>query len=255
MSLSAVMIDNREPAHITNLKFGGIPAVVTTLETGDLWASCADGELLVVERKTVNDLLHSIKDGRLFNQAAKLRERSPWAYLVVTGALTHSLDGHIIVDRGNTQWRYDDVQGALLTIQELGVSLIHCRDDSEYEAAIIRLAKRERCKDKVIAPRSQGKLLTPGEQILTSLPGIGLERAQLLMNEFQGDTGHAISWLTWLDTFVEIAGIGNGTKAGVRRALGLAENEWLTVFSPEAVSYAVATGDMTVPIETEKVLA
>jgi ERCC4-type nuclease len=234
--LTACMIDNREPQHVQDLKFGGIPTVVTMLDTGDLWASCADGELLVIERKTPNDLLNSIKDGRLFNQCSAMRARSVWAYVVVTGALSHTVDGMVTVDGNVTGWRFDDVMGAILTVQELGVSVVFCRGDREYESTIQRLAKRERVKEKVIAPRSNGRLLTPGEQILSSLPGIGLERAQALMNEFD-HVGRALAWLTWRHKNAnhDVAGVGLGTKLNVRRALGLAEDEEIDVWKPEVI--------------------
>lgn len=239
--LTGVMLDNREPASILNLKFGGVPCVRLQLECGDLWASTDDGEMLIVERKTPSDLLGSIKDGRLFQQVAAMREKSKWAYVMVTGALTHSLDGHVITENRTTGWRFDDVMGALLTIQELGVSLIHCQSDSHYEEAVIRLARRDRKQTKPIQPRVQAHVLTDAEKILTSLPGIGLERAGLLLGEF-GTAAHALAWLTWEENFRhEVAGIGNGTKQNVRRALGLNAEEWLTVFYPEAAEYAAKT--------------
>lgn len=235
--LTSVMIDNREPQSIQSLKFGGVPCVRLQLECGDLWASTDDGEMLIIERKTVSDLLSSIKDGRLFQQVTAIRAKSKWGYLMVTGALTHSLDGHVITENRTTGWRFDDVAGALLTVQELGVSLIHCQSDSHYEDAIIRLARRDRKATKPIEPRTQAHVLTDAEKILTSLPGIGLERAGLLLGEF-GSAAYAIAWLTWLNTWAEISGIGDGTKNNVRRALGLKGEEWIAILDTEKAEYA-----------------
>lgn len=235
--LTAVMIDNREPQSIQNLKFGGVPTMRLQLETGDLWASTDDGEMLVIERKTPSDLLGSIKDGRLFQQVAAMRDKSKWSYVMITGALAHSLDGHVITDNRTTGWRWDDVQGALLTVQEMGVSLISCQSDSHYEEAVIRLARRERKEVKAIEPRVQAHVLTDAEKILISLPGIGIERAGLLLGE-HGSAAYAIAWLTWLNTFAEVSGIGDGTKYNVRRALGLEATEWLAVLDTERAQYA-----------------
>lgn len=236
--LTGAIIDSREPQSILNLKFGGVPTMRLQLETGDLWASTDDGEMLVIERKSPSDLLGSIKDGRLFNQCAAMREKSKWAYVIVTGALAHTLDGHVITDNRTTGWRYDDVQGALLTVQELGVSLIHCQSDSHYEQTVMRLAKRDRKTTKPIEPRTQAHILTDAEKILMSLPGIGLERAGLLLGEFE-TAAHALAWLTWIENFRhDVARIGNGTKHRIRTALGLKPEEWLTVFYPEAAEYA-----------------
>jgi ERCC4-type nuclease len=247
------MLDSREPTHIQALRFGGVPTVVATLEDGDLWASTADGAMLVVERKTPSDLLSSIKDGRLFQQAAAMRQRSQWAYLAVTGVLTDSMDGKVVTANRTTGWRWEDVQGALLTVQELGVMVVHCRGDEEYEEAILRLARRERTAEKPLQPRTNGRVLSPAEVVLTSLPGIGLERAQTLLAEWDNRAGYALAWLTWLDTWHEIASIGNGTKANVRRALGLGPEEWLAVHTPEAANYAARHMETTgEPGQTEQ---
>lgn len=238
MSLTAAMIDLREPNHILALRFGGVPISPVMLDCGDLWASCDDGAMLIIERKTPSDLLASIKDGRLFQQCAAMRQRSQWCYLVITGVLTDTLDGHVIANGRTSGWRWADVQGALLSVQDLGVSVVTCQGDEQYEDTILRLARRERSTEKSLAPRTQGRTLTPAEQVLTSLPGIGLERAQTLLTYWQGNPARALEWLTWLDTVLELDGIGNGTKHQVRKALGLGPDEWLTVFTPEAADYA-----------------
>lgn len=235
--LTGAFIDSREPEHIQQLKFGGVPCVVTALEAGDLWASCADGELLVIERKTTSDLLGSIGDGRVFQQALKMRERSPWSYLVVTGYLQPTHDGKTFVQGKATGWDWNAVQGALLDIQETGVQIVYCEHDNGYEATVQRLARRSRAGRVLNNTARPARVMTPGETVLTSLPGIGLERAQDVLQGFDGNTATALCWLTWMDTIGEVAGIGNGIKAGVRRALGLRDNETLTLWSDEALQH------------------
>lgn len=230
--LTGVMVDNREPAHIQALKFGGAPKIVQSLDCGDLWAATDDGQMLIIERKAPNDLLSSIKDGRLFAQTAAISQKSKWSYLVITGALTHTLDGTVITDNRTTGWRWDDVQGALLTVQELGSNVVVCQSDQHYEEAILRLSRREREPEKTIHPRTQPHVLTDAEKVLMALPGIGLERAGLLLGE-HGSAAYSLAWLTWLDSFADITGIGDGTKHNVRRALGLKPEEWLAVLDTE----------------------
>lgn len=232
------MVDTREPQHIQALRFGLEVVIPVALDCGDLWASCDDGAMLVIERKTPNDLLASIKDGRLFQQCAAMRDKSVWAYVVVTGILTDSLDGHVVTNNRTTGWRWTDVMGALLTCQELGVAVTFCAGDEQYEDTVLRLARRERDGEKVLAPRTASRVLTPAEQILTSLPGIGLERAQRILEHWAGNPAHSLAWLTWLDTVLEIEGVGNGTKQQVRRALGLEPDQWLTVFDTQSAQYA-----------------
>lgn len=245
MALTGVMLDSREPSHIQSLRFGGVPAIVTTLDCGDCWASTDDGAMLCIERKTPSDLLGSIKDGRLFAQVAAMRERSQWSYLIVTGLLAPTLDGMTMADGRTTGWRWDAVQGALLDCQELGVSLLHCQSDAHYEEAIIRLARRSRKDTKPIKPRVQPHVLSDAEKILISLPGVGLDRAKLLVDEFES-AASAIAWLTWLNTYHDVAGIGDGTKHSVRKALGLKPEEWITIMYPEAIQYAQALDNVEI---------
>jgi ERCC4-type nuclease len=237
MTITAAFIDSREPQNMQGLKFGGVPVAITTLECGDAWISTDDNALLCIERKTPSDLLGSIKDGRLFLQCAAMRAKTPWAYLLISGALQHTLDGHVITDNRTTGWKFDAVQGALLDVQEMGVNVVVCQSDQHYEEAIIRLARRDRKAAKAIEPRTQARVLTQQEQVLISLPGIGVERAGWLLAE-HGSAAYSIAWLTWLDSISEMEGIGNGTKHGVRRALGLAAEEWLSVMTTEKSDYA-----------------
>lgn len=234
--LTGAFIDSREPEHIQKLTFGNVPCVVTALDCGDLWASCSDGELLVIERKTTNDLLGSIGDGRIFQQALKMRERSPWAYVLVTGYLQPTHDGKTFVQGKATGWDWNAVQGALLDIQETGVQIVYAEHDNGFEAAVQRLAKRDRRGRVLNNTARPARVMTAGETLLTGLPGIGLERAQDLLAGFDGNPAQALCWLTWQNTFGEVAGIGNGIKAGVRRALGLKPHESLTVWSDEALA-------------------
>jgi ERCC4-type nuclease len=233
--LTAAVLDSREPENIQKLTFGGIPTVVAALECGDLWASCTDGELLVIERKTTSDLLGSIADQRLFQQALRMRERSQWAYVVITGYLQPTHDGKTFVQGKATGWDWNAVQGALLDVQETGVQIVYCEHDNSYEATVQRLAKRSRAGRVLNNTARPARVMTAGETLLTSLPGIGLERAQDMLGEFDRPA-QALAWLTWQDTVLEVAGIGAGIKGGVRRALGLDQGESLTIWSDASVA-------------------
>ena len=63
MTISAVICDSREPQWVQNLQFDGIPKTVEFLEQGDLMAATDEGELILVERKTPDDFLNSLKQG------------------------------------------------------------------------------------------------------------------------------------------------------------------------------------------------
>jgi ERCC4-type nuclease len=199
------------------------------LDAGDLMLATDDNAILLVERKTPSDLLGSIHDGRLFSQAAAMRQITPWCYLVITGVLYHNREGHVICNGlGKTEWDWNAVQGALLTVQELGVGVIPCWGDDDYEAAVTRLANRSRGEAHVA--RRGVKLLGPGETALAELPGIGIERVKSLL-QFCGSPAWALVALS--DSSPAIPGIGDGIKRQVREALGLAEGFKLAVVTTD----------------------
>lgn len=227
MTIQSILVDQREPPEIQHLDFGA-PKVITLLDAGDLWLA-VDNDMLIIERKTASDLLASIADGRLFDQCARMRQQSPWCYLVVAGQMRPNQAGYVIRDEYEvTKWRWDALQGALLTVQELGVSIVYCLPD-DFVGCVQRLARRAR--GEVRMQKQAPNFLSAGEAVLASLPGIGEERIDLLL-DFSGSPAWALSYLTTLGE-PGVDGIGDGIKRRVRAALGLNESEILEVIIKE----------------------
>ncbi len=246
MSITALMIDTNDLATapwLKSLSFGGVPKVPTNLTWGDLLATTDNGDMVIIERKTPSDLLNSIKDNHIFAQAAGMRQTSPWSYIIVTGYLTATSSGYVIANERITGWQWDSVQGALISLQEMGVRVTYCLSDKDYESTVIRLCNRERSKERIIEPTALPRVLTPGEVLLTSLPGIGLERAQRLLREFDNNPAKALVWLTRKKA-KPLAGIGEGIKRAVKSALGLGEYEEMYTLNgahhPEVADYLCA---------------
>jgi ERCC4-type nuclease len=217
--ITSAIIDSREPKHIQRLTFGGVPTTVIALDAGDVMATTDDNAILLIERKTPGDLLGTIARKRLFPQCTKILDVTPWAYLVITGILYRDRDGYVTVGgQGHTGWRYADVQGALLTAQEMGVGVLYCAED-EFEAAVLRLCNRDRSTVRIKPPR-EGYLLKDGEAALAALPGIGPERVQTLISTL-GSVSAVLEWLTNLDDQRHVSGVAGGIKQHVKAALGL----------------------------------
>jgi ERCC4-type nuclease len=228
------MIDSREPSWAQALTFGGAMKAITALECGDVWASTADGALVVVERKTGTDLLGSLSDERLWHQLTAMRAKSQWAYLVITGVLQPSGAGMVITDRGESGWKWASVQGALIRAQECGVVVVHAAGDGDFESTVERLCARTRSPELVLKPVRTPTVLSAGEQILASLPGIGLDKAQSLLSGM-GTAAWSLVDLTDIRTKTvrglrgEVKGIGDVTKRRVRQALGLPDDARLVM--------------------------
>lgn len=131
MGILAIRLDSREPAWVKELRFGDVAKTVEPLETGDAEVWLESGEILLIERKTVEDLLLSIKDGRLFEQASRLAEirmqqqlsgkrLTTFPTLLVTGHMYQSQANRLVTERGETQWHWESVNSALMSLQEVG---------------------------------------------------------------------------------------------------------------------------------------
>jgi ERCC4-type nuclease len=228
MSAILIVVDSREPQWAQQLDFG-CPSVVAALDAGDYLISCDDGNTLVVERKTPTDFLGTLKENRLFDQCVKLREARAqgfWAYFMITGEFRYSRGGFVNCDGRDTGWDWSAVYGALISIQELGIFVTQCAGDMDFAQAIIRLSNRNRSKEMIIEPKRDPKRLKKGELVISALPGIGEQKTPEIMAQY-GNAAAALAGLTDFES--QIAGIGSGTKKRIREALGLSNNQSLTI--------------------------
>lgn len=240
--ITAVLIDSREPDSIKSLKFNGLPTTVTFLETGDVWAVTDDNHTLMIERKTPEDFLGSLKDDRLFPQLARMTEArnnqqlagqpvTTWPYLVITDVFTADRNGKVITDRGVTGWSFSAVMGAILSIQEMGVFVVFCNGQADYQDCILRLGRRNRTDEMKLLPPRPANILGPKATFLASLPGIGIERVQELLDWSDNNLANALSGIT--DMTIK-APIGKSLRQNIRALLGLEENQTLEVLQKES---------------------
>ena len=136
----------------------------------------------------------------------------------------------MVVDGGLvTGWKMRSVQGALLTIQEIGVVVTYCDGDRKFASTCEWLAGRDRTSIKVRPQRRDVVMQSPAEAFLCALPDILEKRAAALL-KYAGTAAWAIDWLTRYEMPADrVPGIGNGIRRNVRAALGLADNEYLAV--------------------------
>ncbi len=222
--ITAVMIDQREPDWVKSLTFGNAPVSHGVLDAGDFWIVTDDNKMLVIERKTPNDFLNTLKEERLFVQMAglqELRKQGYWAYLMITGEMQRGANGHVITDR-ETGWSWNAVEGALLSIEEMGIFVTRCAGDTDLEAAIVRLGERSRDEKMILPPARIGKVLGLRAGFLCGLPGIGPEKVSEIL-----DYCHTPAWAlcALTDETTQIPGVGQGIKNNVRYTLGLKDNE------------------------------
>lgn len=223
MTLKAVLLDSREPPWVQGLGFGDAPISVVPLSAGDAWLAVEDATI-IVERKTFSDLLGSIQDERLFDQVARMIKLSSWRYLIVQGRGRLSQDGERVIGvPGAGVWNIHRIEGALATVQQMGVTVVRIGPrPHNYHAALTWLASRKRGEVKV-TPRREAVMQSPGERILCALPGISEVRAQALLDHC-GTTAWALVYLAG-EGGGKVPGIGPATKEAARQALGLEDDQ------------------------------
>ncbi len=212
-----ILIDSREPPTVVNKikkHFPDTEIEVRELPCGDIWLD----EDVIIERKTIGDLLASIADNRLFNQANEMRQLTEWCYIIIEGSLIW-YDKKII----GTDWHFRSVQGALLQVQELGVCIVYCNDADDFPKTVEWIGNKDRSKITTIEPRKYGLPITIGEKILSAIPGIGLDRAGKLLREF--DSTMAVLECLTDDSCDLPSGIGKKTRQATKEAFGLLADE------------------------------
>lgn len=150
------------------LALAGVPLEKRQLLVGDYILS----ERLIVERKSANDLVASIKDRRLWEQAERLKRAYPLVVLIIEGA--------------DKRFPEESWKGAVASVLTMGVSVLQTANDLETAEWIARLARRE-TKGPARArgsKRKSGDADRLTEDVLASLPGISGRGAKRLLEHY-----------------------------------------------------------------------
>lgn len=208
----------------------------TALPLGDpelLLVMATDGTLLVCRYMPTGELLDQIRTQRLPALLAQLRQRgSDWIYLLLDGELTANTSGKTVQNGNVTGFDWKAIQGALLSIQEAGVGVVWLQSVEHLQDQVYLLAKRDRSQKRVRPPRDL-LFVSPAEDLILALPGIGEDRAHLLLKQ-AGSAAWLLDLLTDLAPAAKLDGIGPETKRKIRQALGLSDQTRLAVLARDA---------------------
>jgi len=153
-----------------------------------LW-SCSKG-LVGIQRKTPEDLIASLRDGRISRQTA-LSENLYVRAVFIEGYPTFTISGqmiHSFVNFTKNQWT-----GAIFSLHASGWWVIQCRDRADLIDHIERLfAYTEKTRHGSTKARKGPKRdswrrisnTNWGVHILTSIPGIGAGTAEAILQKF-----------------------------------------------------------------------
>jgi DNA excision repair protein ERCC-4 len=179
-----VLIDDREPLAVEKelLSKNNLLLRRKRLDLGDY---IFDNDL-IVERKTILDFCTSIKDGRLFKQISRLANSKIPGILILEGRQK---------DFKKTDFSLSAIQGIMISIS-LGFKIPILRSKGIEETVSImlqgykQLTKESIEVKRVYSPKlryrkRKDQLLIYKVHVLEGFPGIGSERASLLLEKFQ----------------------------------------------------------------------
>jgi len=214
------MLKNNSPIHIiaddresksdvieSLLEIENVELDIRRISVGDYQI----GNGVIVERKTLNDFAISIIDGRLFKQMIRLANSKSIGVMILEGTT---------IDTAGIGMTREAMQGALITVSLiLGIPILRSKGPSETARLIVYIGRQ-------IESMARGGVQRHGYRpkgirnrqlfILQGLPGVGLERAERLLERF-GSVEAAISASS--DELQSVDGIGVNIAEKIRRAV------------------------------------
>ncbi len=169
----AIIVDYREKEITDILKKLGARIIETNLKIGDF--ICCNG-FLCIERKSYNDFVSSIIDGRLFKQVLKMKRAFPKVLL--------------LVEIGKTKRNFNEnaFYAALATLYlQFEIPIIYSKSKEETAKLILWLNKKYKSKGNfssfsfIKKPKNLDEIK---EKILASFPSINLKLAKRLLKKF-----------------------------------------------------------------------
>ena len=227
MKLHPITVDDREPApeqQVEALKALGVPATVGRIANGDgdyRWVVEDDEWLGVfVERKTISDLVASVKDERLMRFVERTGANQVRALLVEGNQFK----------LGATRWTPTQLDNLLASVQLQGVLVIRSRDKKYTAKRVAQFWKWTGKGDhhslqRPARPQASGSYLDVAERdavrLLMCLPGFGEKKARAALREC-GTIDRVMRRIGERGGF-EARGIGDGM---VKTAAEFMEKQW-----------------------------
>lgn len=217
-------VDTREIHIIEKLKAlkSDLTFSVVPLDVGDFRFSHEDNVLVVIERKTINDLSHSIKDGRYCDQKYRMcdvYDRSKLMYIIEGNVFSSSCVS-------------DSVKGAIInTLIRDNIKIVPLQNINETIEMICEMYSRfEKNPQKYISvgqsstiqnlPHHSRKIYLTKEgflsNVLCQIPGVSTTIANRISDNYSNNLSTFVSTATQED--IEVLKLKSGRKIGDKLA-------------------------------------
>ena len=172
-----IIVDSRELGSPTTRELSKYDVLITqeTLSIGDFIIS----DRTAVERKTVDDFVASIIDGRLFEQVSNLKSAYQMPILIIEGESFQT----------SRNIAPEAVMGAVASvIVDFGVAIVWTRSPSETALLLLSIARREQAKGerrpRIRMERKPEPLAREQEFVVAGLPLVDTVLARRLLKAF-----------------------------------------------------------------------
>lgn len=200
-----IVVDQREYRSnvVKNLAVKGVFVEPQQLDVGDYVLSSRIG----VERKSVDDFLDSLIDGKLFKQVSRLRDAYSRPILL--------LEGEGLLTKRNIN--HNAIFGSLVSIiVDFGVPVISTKDALETADMLYTMGRREQREDKkAVAVRGEKTAMSLRERqqfVVEGLPNVSAVLAKRLLDRFGSIKGIVNASDEELQ---EVAGVGKNIAAEI----------------------------------------
>jgi len=210
-----LLVSNMEPEAIRALI--APDAVTADLQVGDFMDTDTG---LLIERKAVPDLLASLGDGRLFDQAMRMVSVSETPVILIHGSLLPDKDNNVVANGATTRWSYWSVMMALVSVQLGGVAVVIVPDRC-LEETVEKLRAWARKPQHRLNSKPRGMWLKPARDIeVMSLIAGGLTRAQAIIDKYSSVINAVVNINSW----GSIDGVGKKTIENAKEILGISDS-------------------------------
>jgi Fanconi anemia group M protein len=217
-----IIVDSRELGSATTRELSKYDIAITpeTLSIGDFIIS----DRTAVERKTVEDFVASIIDGRLFEQVSNLKSAYEMPILLIEGESFQT----------SRNIAPEAVMGAVASvIVDFGVPLVWTRSPSESALLLLSIARREQSKGerrpRIRMERKPESLAREQEFVIAGLPLVDTVLARRLLRAF--GTVEKV-FLASEQELQNVEGIGRKISDRIRKLLTAPYREDDTITSP-----------------------
>lgn len=172
-----------------------------------------------IQRKTVADLIASVRDGRLAKELGQMQQLQA-ALLIVEGDLSWTTDGMLVTQYG--RWTVAQHYGLLWSVQRTGVWVVSAKRAADTIAVARLFAKWTAKKNHQVAARpgpggrwGQASNREWTKWLLQGIQGVGPELAERIVDKH----GCPFEWSITQEDLMAVEGIGEKKAEQMMKAL------------------------------------